>query len=56
MIFKEYDHVKIKERNITGVIVDLREWENACTVESDNRNDAGDFDMFDCSFDEIELV
>lgn len=56
MIFKEYDHVKIKDKNVTGVIVDMREWENACTVEADNQNDTGDFDMYDCSLNEIESV
>ncbi len=56
MNFKENDHVKIKKSGVKGVIIDMRTWDNRCTVEADERNEAGDFEMYDCAYDEIELI
>lgn len=62
-MFKEYDHVKIKDNNVTGIIVDISYGDNVCLIESDDEfipDDNGDnterFAFFSRSFDEIEKI
>ncbi|MCM1227552.1 MAG: hypothetical protein NC320_09045 [Clostridium sp.] len=48
----EYDHVKIKENGITGIVVDIRHTNGTYyLVESDADND-----LIDCTEDELERI
>lgn len=61
-MFRLYDNVVIKSKNISGIIVDIRETENRSvfTVESNvkgKREDGygGTWPIFDCFENDLEL-
>lgn len=55
-MINEYDHVLILEKNIKGIVVDYNKGDNFCIVEDDEQNKDGDYDLYHCSLDELELL
>lgn len=62
-MFNLYDKVRIKSKNISGIIVDIVEISNTktITVESDikgNRDDGygGIYPLFDCGENDLEKI
>lgn len=60
-MIKLYDKVKIKGKNIMGIIVDIAliDGKEIFTVEDDIENtgkDGRDWPLYQCTKDEIELV
>lgn len=49
-------YVKIISSGICGYIVDIRENSRTITVEEESRNSRGIFELYDCSFDEVEFL
>lgn len=64
MEFNEYDHVRIKNRNVTGIIIDIFEADDGKTyynVEDDYMNgiddpDKFDYPQYDCLAEELEKI
>ena len=67
MKFAELDHVRIKDKNVTGTIIDVYDTEDKETryiIESDNEGPIDDpdawndvrFPQFDCSEDQLEHI
>ncbi len=64
MSLKEYDHVRIKDKNVTGIIVESFTADDGKTVyivEDDKRNGDGDslkfdFPLYDCLADDLEKI
>lgn len=53
---KEGQYVKIYTVGICGYVVDIRKYNNECTIERDMRNAQGDFELIDCSIFDIDLA
>ncbi len=56
-----YDHVRIKDSGITGIVVDIRKTNAVyCTVEDDNRaeeaSEDGLWPLYDCKIEDLELI
>lgn len=56
-----YDHVRIKSRGVTGIIVDI--FHDRLTVEADNERESSDdsgypgqWPLYACSYDELEPI
>ena len=64
MSLKEYDHVRIKDKDVTGIIVEsfaAEDGKTAYIVEDDERNGEGDplkldFPLYDCLANELEKI
>lgn len=64
MSLKEYDHVRIKDKDVTGIIVEIFQKEDGTTVyivEADERNTSGDslkirFPLYDCLAEQLEKI
>ena len=65
-MFHEYDHVRIKDKNVTGTIIDVFTGQNGITyysVESDKEGFVDDpdvwnlrFPIYTCTADQLELA
>ena len=64
MSLKEYDHVRIKDKDVTGIIVEIFQKEDGTTVyivEADERSTSGDslkirFPLYDCLTEQLEKI
>ena len=64
MSLKEYDHVRIKDKDVTGIIVEIFQKEDGITVyivEADERSTSGDplkirFPLYDCLAEQLEKI
>lgn len=64
MSLKEYDHVRIKDKDVTGIIVEIFQKEDGTTVyivEADERVESDDslkirFPLYDCLAEQLEKI
>ncbi len=55
---KEYDHVRIIESGINGVVVDMHKSLGVvmCIVEAGDRDEDDDYPLCDCWLDKLEAI